>query len=68
MDARLASGDTAFAHDWLRQGMYQYGKTYEPETLIRIVTGEQPDPAYFAEYLTRKFEGVYGLPAEELGK
>ena len=66
MDARLASGDTAFAHDWLRERMYQYGKTYEPETLIRIVTGERPDPAYFAEYLTRKFEGVYGLPEESV--
>ncbi len=64
LDARLASGDTAFAHDWLRERMYQYGKTYEPEALIRIVTGERPDPAYFAEYLTRKFEGVYGLPEE----
>ncbi|HEU0028012.1 MAG TPA: hypothetical protein VFQ25_12935, partial [Ktedonobacterales bacterium] len=64
MDARLTSGDTAFALDWLRKRMYQYGKTYEPETLLRIVTGEQPDPAYFAEYLTRKFEGVYDLPEE----
>jgi carboxypeptidase Taq len=64
MDARLASGDTAFALDWLRERMYQFGKTYEPETLISIVTGERPNPAYFAEYLARKFEGIYGLPEE----
>jgi carboxypeptidase Taq len=66
MDARLASGDTAFARAWLQRRMYQWGVTYEPETLIRIVTGEQPNPAYFAEYLTRKFEGVYDLPQEPL--
>jgi carboxypeptidase Taq len=64
MDARLAAGDTAFALDWLRERMYQWGKTYEPETLIRIVTGERLNPAYFAEYLTRKFAAIYGLPEE----
>jgi hypothetical protein len=31
-----------------------------------MVTGERPDPAYFAEYLTRKFEGIYGLPEEPI--
>jgi carboxypeptidase Taq len=64
MDARLAAGDTAFALDWLRERMYQWGKVYEPETLIRIVTGEAPDPRFFAEYLTTKFEAIYGLPAD----
>lgn len=66
IDARLTSGDTAFALDWLRERMYQWGKTYEPETLIRIVTGERPDPTYFAEFLTRKFEGIYNLPEESV--
>jgi carboxypeptidase Taq len=64
MDARLAAGETTFALEWLHERMYQWGRIYEPETLIRIVTGERPDPRYFAEYLTSKFEEVYGLPAE----
>ena len=63
-DERLASGDSAFAHDWLRERMYRWGKTYLPEELIERVTGERPTPDYFVDYLTRKFEGVYGLPAE----
>jgi carboxypeptidase Taq len=64
-DERLASGDSAFALDWLRERMYRWGKTYLPEELVERVTGEPPSPAYFVEYLTRKFEQVYDLPAEQ---
>jgi carboxypeptidase Taq len=64
-DERLASGDCAFALDWLRERMYRWGKTYLPEELMERVTGEPPSPAYFVEYLTRKFERVYDLPAEQ---
>ncbi len=63
-DARMASGDSAFALGWLRERMYRWGKTYLPEELIERVTGARPNPAYFVEYLTRKFEQVYDLPAE----
>src|SRR5262249_44772007 len=54
-DDRLASGDTAFALDWLRQHMYACGATYEPRALIERVTGAQPTPEHFVGYLTGKF-------------
>jgi carboxypeptidase Taq len=60
-DARLAQGDTAFVLGWLRDRMYVYGATYQPNDLIRRVTGEVPNPRYFAEYLTRKFADIYAL-------
>ena len=62
LDERLAAGDTATALSWLQQRMYQWGQTYEPETLIQIVTSARPEPSYFAQYITRKFEDIYGLP------
>ena len=65
-DARMAGGDTAFALGWLRERMYRWGKVYLPEDLIERVTGKPPSPDYFVEYLTRKFEGVYDLPAAPL--
>ncbi|MDE3231230.1 MAG: hypothetical protein KGO05_15230, partial [Chloroflexota bacterium] len=46
--------------------MYRWGKVYLPEDLIERVTGARPSPSHFVEYLTRKFEGVYGLPAAPL--
>ena len=61
-DDRLASGDTSFILNWLREKMYKFGVIYQPEDLIRRVTGESPNPEYFVRYLTNKFEAVYGLP------
>jgi carboxypeptidase Taq len=60
-DARLATGDTGFVLQWLRDHLYVYGAIYQPEELIERVTGEKPDPQYFVRYLTSKFEKVYEL-------
>jgi carboxypeptidase Taq len=61
-DARLASGDTAFILGWLREHMYVYASVYQTEELMRRVTGETPNPTYFARYLNEKFERIYNLP------
>ena len=58
---RLASGDTAFILEWLRDHMYSFGATYPPEELIKRVTGELPNPHHFTRYLNTKFEKIYGL-------
>ncbi len=60
-DERLARGDTTSVHTWLRDRMYTLGTTYLPEDLIQRVTGEAPNPAYFAQYLNAKFEQLYAL-------
>jgi carboxypeptidase Taq len=59
---RLAGGDTAFVLEWLRERMYATGAIYRPEEVMQRVTGELPDPKYFAKYLTSKFEAIYDLP------
>jgi carboxypeptidase Taq len=61
-DQRLASGDTAFVLNWLREHMYVYGATYRPNDLIQRVTGAPPDPRFFADYLRTKFAALYHLP------
>jgi len=60
-DERLAKGDTSFVLQWLRERLYAFGAIYTPEELITRVTGEAPDPNYFVQYLTRKFEKIYAL-------
>lgn len=60
-DERLASGDTAFILEWLRKNMYAFGAIYQPDTLMERITGEPPNPAFFALYLTSKFEAIYQL-------
>jgi carboxypeptidase Taq len=61
-DEWLARGDTAFILDWLREKMYVVGAIYQPEELMERVTGEKPNPEYFARYLTSKFEAIHELP------
>ncbi len=61
-DERLEVGDTLFVLNWLREHMYVYGAIYQPEDLIKRVTGEAPNPEYFVRYLTSKFENIYQLP------
>jgi carboxypeptidase Taq len=61
-DQRLASGDSAFILDWLRDHMYKFGAIYSPVELIERVTDEPPNPQYFTRYLNAKFEKIYGLP------
>jgi carboxypeptidase Taq len=60
-DDRLASGDTAFILEWLRKKMYAFGAIYQPDTLMKRITGEIPNPEFFTRYLTSKFESIYQL-------
>ena len=60
-DSRLAGGDTSFILRWLQERMYVVGAIYTPPQLIERVTGEPPNPTYFAQYLDSKFSDVYEL-------
>jgi carboxypeptidase Taq len=60
-DERLASGDTAFILEWLRNKMYVFGAIYQPAALMERVTGGTPNPEFFIRYLTSKFEAIYQL-------
>lgn len=61
LDERLATGETAFILNWLQEQMYVHGAIYQPEDLIKRVTGEIPNPEYFVRYLTTKFTEIYNL-------
>lgn len=60
-DERLATGNTTFILDWLCEKMYAFGAIYQPEPLMKLVTGAAPNAEYFVRYLTSKFEAIYGL-------
>ena len=60
-DESLEKGDTSVILNWLRDSMYKFGAIYQPDELIQRVTGETLNSDYFMNYLTSKFEKVYGL-------
>ena len=61
IDQRLASGETAFILDWLRQHIYAFGSIYQPGELLPYVTREAANPQHLARYLTEKFSKIYDL-------
>ncbi len=53
----VASGNLGSIRSWLTENIYRHGSVYPPEQLIRNVTGEGLQPAYFVDYLQEKFFG-----------
>jgi carboxypeptidase Taq len=46
---------------WLRANIHIHGRKYEPQELVKKVTGSKIDPAPYLRYLEAKFSDVYGL-------
>ena len=57
----ILSGDLGRINEWNRKNIWQYGKLYKPDELIRRVTGGAFDPSIYADYLTEKYGEIYGL-------
>jgi len=57
----LRQGDLSPVTAWLRERIHQYGALRLPERLLRDAVGAPFDPAYFVDYLTKKFSAIYGL-------
>ena len=61
LDDRMEEGDFSSLLGWLRDRIHKHGKTYDPESLVRRVTGDDLNPTHFMEYINRKFESIYRL-------
>jgi len=57
----VRSGDFGPLLGWLRTAIHRHGRVYTAGELCRKVTGQSLDPKFFLEYLTGKFEAIYGL-------
>jgi carboxypeptidase Taq len=45
---------------WLTENVYRYGNLYDPEDLVRAVTGKSLEVKSFISYLDAKFQSIYG--------
>ncbi len=61
VEARILRGDFAELLAWLRANIHGYGRKYQPAELIQMATGEPLTSRYYLEYLTAKFNDIYGL-------
>jgi carboxypeptidase Taq len=46
---------------WLRLNIHRHGAKYEPQDLVKRVTGSKITPEPYMRYLTKKYSEIYGL-------
>ena len=60
-DERMRAGDFTSLLSWLRTGLHQHGREYEPQELVQRITGSRIDPAPYLRYLDAKYSEIYAL-------
>ena len=60
-DGACASGDLFPIREWLRSRIWTHGRTKDAGELIEAACGEPFSPAYYIDYLTEKYSGIYQL-------
>lgn len=61
LDDQIRRGDFSALLVWLRKNIHQHGQKYEPQVLVKKVTGSKITPVPYVRYLTKKYSEIYGL-------
>ena len=58
-DDQIRQGDFSALRSWLRSEIHQHGRKYQPQELVKRVTGSFIDPEPYLRYLETKYRGIY---------
>jgi carboxypeptidase Taq len=61
VEAQIEKGKFDELLGWLRKNIHRHGAKFEPQVLVKRVTGTGIDPAPYMRYLTKKYTEIYGL-------
>ena len=61
LDDQIRHGNFSELLGWLREKIHRHGHKYDPQDLVKNVTGSKITPAPYVRYLTRKYSEIYGL-------
>ncbi len=61
LDDQIRKGKFDSLLGWLREKVHVHGHKYDPQDLIKKVTGSKIDSAAYVRYLTKKYSDIYGL-------
>jgi len=61
LEAQIERGEFAALLAWLREKIHQHGAKFEPQDLVRRVTGSPITPEPYLAYLRHKYGEIYGL-------
>ena len=55
----LREGTTRAVNAWLKEKVHRFGASKKPKDILRIATGEDFNPDYYADYLIGKYTKLY---------
>jgi carboxypeptidase Taq len=61
LEDQIQHGEFGALLGWLRKNVHRHGCKYEPQDLVRRVTGSPIDPRPYLRYLKAKYTRIYGL-------
>ncbi len=61
LDEQIRAGNFADLLGWLREHIHRHGAKFEPQELVKRVTGSGIDPAPYMRYLKTKYGEIYNL-------
>ncbi len=57
----VGRGDLVPVRTWLRDRIWKYGSSKDPDWIISNACGEKFDPRYYTAYLSKKYRSLYSL-------
>ena len=61
LNEQFRRGEFSALLNWLRENVHRHGCKFEPQDLMKRVTGSTVDPAAYMRYLTKKYSEIYNL-------
>jgi carboxypeptidase Taq len=61
LDQQIESGKFDELLGWLRGNIHRHGAKFEPQVLVKRVTGSEIDPEPYMRYLNKKYGEIYSL-------
>jgi len=61
LDEQIARGEFSALLGWLRDKVHRHGSKFEPQDLVRQITGTGIDPNPYVRYLKSKYSYIYGF-------
>jgi carboxypeptidase Taq len=61
LDEQIRKGKFEVLRAWLGDKIHRHGHKYDPQDLVKRVTGSKIAPEPYVRYLTKKYSEIYGL-------
>lgn len=58
---KIQNGEFKILKEWLNNKVHQHGRFYDPEDLIKAISGKPLSPDPFMNYLEKKYKEIYKL-------